>query len=112
MVTGSKANSAGGEGQAGSAGTSRDGGKAAGETSGQARDTGRRDGGNEVIRQQLEQAAAQKFGGDIAGAAKFMKHAGRAMERAESEGRTPKPQGRERPQEQESARSRDDDRGR
>lgn len=105
-------NSGAGAGQPPATGGVKDAGKSAGEIAGQARDTGRSDNGSEILRRQLEQAAAQKFGGDIAGAANFMKHAGKAMARAESEGRVPKAQGRERPQEQESSRSRDDDRGR
>lgn len=115
MVTGSNANNGiGSRGQspAEGAGSSRDAAKGAGENPGQGRDAGRGESGSKIIRQQLEQAAAQKFPGDRAGAANFMKEASKAMGRAEREGMVPKPQGRERPQEQEAARPRDSDRER
>lgn len=106
MVNGRKTNNE--EGADGS----RDAGKGAGVNAGQGRDTRRGDDGSEIIRQQLKQIAAQKFPGDRARIANFMKEASKAMDRAEKEGMVPKPQGRERPQEREASRSRDDDKNR
>jgi|GEM_PF-3066415 hypothetical protein len=115
MVSGGKSNSGGSTGgqvPAEGAASPKDAGKSAGENVGQARPTGRGGEGTDLIRQQLEQVAAQKFPGDSARAATFMKEAGKAMGRAERDGMSPKPRGHERPQEQEASRSRDGDRDR
>lgn len=85
----------------------KDAAKAAGEQAGQGRDVG-----SNLIRQQLEEVAAQKFPGDAARADNFMKEATKTMAKAEREGLVPKPLNRARPHEQEPSRSRDDDRGR
>lgn len=89
----------------------KDTGKAAGEQAGRGRNTGHIDG-SDLIRQQMERVAAQKFPGDAARADNFMKQVKQTMAKAEREEMTLKPVDRAREAAQEASRVRDGDRDR